>query len=533
MADAPRPPRPQAPPDDASRRRRAAARRRLIRRRRAAALAILILIVAAVFVLVLRPGAGGGARETPVGMADLLGNGSPAVVVNPDGDGVKVGTFLGDETRRFYGLGPAPKQLDVHLEDAHRQRLDLGQVRRRPAERSGRARGWTGQPGLVRDGGKPLPARRRLRPQPAQDRRARPARSSGVRLRRHHQEQPQRLREPASRPAQDDKLHRPAPARGAATRCKLADPRIAPYRAVTFGTGKELWRLPVPQTARYSRDCDGSGFFLDGRQYIGVESGWFYALDPFQPPRRGATDGSDHEVVAQRRLLLGDAAAPRSARRQPRARGVAGAARRHIYISSGAGHVYGMRRSDLKVVLDYRTGSDLDGTTVPTRSGKLLVPVEKQYITGHGGVLMLDPIQPAGAGRGLVLPHRRPQGGRLAGRRDRLGAPSTTSTTAAADRARRWPPSSASTATCTWSRRTRWPSRRVQGPNLEPGLRTPVEVVPRSGTAARSPRPSSSATRSSPPATTSACTSTASLTRRRRKGDAGALPSPATATGGR
>ena len=50
-----------------------------------------------------------------------------------------------------------------------------------------------------------------------------------------------------------------------------------------------------------------------------------------------------------------------------------------------------MRRTDLKVVWDYRTGSDLDGTPVPTAAGKLLVPIEKQYIAGHGGVMMLDP----------------------------------------------------------------------------------------------------------------------------------------------
>jgi hypothetical protein len=33
----------------------------------------------------------------------------------------------------------------------------------------------------------------------------------------------------------------------------------------------------------------------------------------------------------------------------------------------------------------------MDGTAVPTTAGKLLVPVEKQYISGHGGILMLDP----------------------------------------------------------------------------------------------------------------------------------------------
>ena len=33
-----------------------------------------------------------------------------------------------------------------------------------------------------------------------------------------------------------------------------------------------------------------------------------------------------------------------------------------IYVASGSGFVYGMRRKDLKVVWQYRTGSDLDGT---------------------------------------------------------------------------------------------------------------------------------------------------------------------------
>ncbi len=91
---------------------------------------------------------------------------------------------------------------------------------------------------------------------------------------------------------------------------------MAPYRAVTFGSGKELWRLPVPKTASYSRDTDGSGFFLDGRQYIGVESGWFYALDPLQTT---AWNGFKKPQIVARRLLLGDERAAVS-RRQPRAR---------------------------------------------------------------------------------------------------------------------------------------------------------------------------------------------------------------------
>jgi len=166
------------------------------------------------------------------------------------------------------------------------------------------------------------------------------------------------------------------------------DPSLAPYRAVSFGTGKEVWRLPVPLTASYSRDVDGSGFFLNGHMFSGVESGWFYKLDPFETSAWGAY--RTPRIIAQRLLLgdPGDASAHGGNLVLEASPSLIGDT---IYISSGAGHVYGMRKSDLKVVWDYRTGSDLDGTPVPTSSGKLLVAVEKQYIQGHGGALMLDP----------------------------------------------------------------------------------------------------------------------------------------------
>jgi outer membrane protein assembly factor BamB len=172
---------------------------------------------------------------------------------------------------------------------------------------------------------------------------------------------------------------------------KLADPRVAPYRAIAFGSGEELWRLPVPQTRCYSRDCDGSGFFLDGRQYIGVESGWFYALDPAHTE---PWKGHRRPAVVAERLLLGDRRA-RSHGRNLVLESSASALGKNLYIASGAGHVYGLRRSDLAVVWDYFTGSDLDGTAVTTARDRLLVAVEKQYIKGKGGMLSLDPSKPA------------------------------------------------------------------------------------------------------------------------------------------
>ncbi len=168
----------------------------------------------------------------------------------------------------------------------------------------------------------------------------------------------------------------------------FTDSDLAPYRAVSFGTGEEVWRLPVPLTASYSRDVDSSGFFYNKRMFSAVESGWFYKLDPFET---SAWNGYRTPKVIAQRLLLGDPGDGSAHGGNLVLEASPSLLDGIIYISSGAGHVYGMRRSDLKVVWDYRTGSDLDGTPVTTASGYLLAAVEKQYISGHGGVLMLDP----------------------------------------------------------------------------------------------------------------------------------------------
>lgn len=309
---------------------------------------------------------------------------APAV----EGDGVKVGTFLGDYGRRYYGQGPAPKRLGV----IWRLKLGSGLTSGKeesdpPGEWAGS--GWTGQPAVVVDGGRTYLI----------------ASSYDYGLRKIDAEtgevlwtcafddiiksSPSVFRNP-SPTGPDDRYIVVAGSRRGYPKT-LDDPTVAPVRAVTFGSGKELWRLPVPRTKSYSRDADGSGFFFDGTFYQPVESGWFYALDPLQTT---AWAGGRKPVVRTRRLLLGDERAARHGddlvlESSPSAVG------RNLYIASGAGHVYGLRRSDLAVVWDYFIGSDLDGTPVPTEKGLLLQAVEKQYIKGKGGMLALDPARPA------------------------------------------------------------------------------------------------------------------------------------------
>ena len=145
-----------------------------------------------------------------------------------------------------------------------------------------------------------------------------------------------------------------------------------------------------------------------------------------------------------------------------------------VFVSSGAGHVYGLRRSDLAVVFDYRTGSDLDGTTVPTRTGKLLVPVEKQYIPGHGGVLLLDPGRPATSSVVWFFPTGNRKVSEWRG--GVIGSVAVNDEYGGADR---YPPLAAFIGIDGYLRvvsQDTLAAKRVKGPNLEPGLRTPVEV---------------------------------------------------------
>jgi outer membrane protein assembly factor BamB len=307
----------------------------------------------------------------------------PPPPIVAEGDGVKVSTYLGDETRRLYGLGPAPRKLRLIWKTfiGGGMTSPVGKGPNEPWSGSG----WTGQPVIVRDKGKLYLL------WGAFDRKLHKIELKSGKIVWEYsfddiiKSSPTVIEDPKPDSDADRFIVMAGSRRGWPS--GFGDSDLAPYRAVSVGTGKELWRLPVPLTASYSRDVDGSGFFYRNRMYSGVESGWFYKLDPFKTE---SWNGHRKPKIIAERLLLGDSSAASHGgnlvlEASPSLLDDV------IYIASGAGHVYGMRRSDLKVVWDFKTGSDMDGTTVPTANGKLLVAVEKQYIGGHGGILMLDP----------------------------------------------------------------------------------------------------------------------------------------------
>lgn len=324
--------------------------------------------------------------DTPRVAASLRPPSPPAEEAprHPLADGARVSTYLGDGQRRTYGEGPVPDTLDLVWKLRIGSGTTSGKKGLAPVVWSGT--GWTGQPTLVQDGGRLFLLiggyDHGLRKIDA---------STGETVWKYAFDDVIKgtacvFRNPSPESAEDRYIVVGGSRRGYPL--GIDDDRVAPVRALAFGSGRELWRLPVPRTRCYSRDADSSSVFHDGRLYIAVESGYVYAVDP---TRTQQWKGHRTPVVLARSPLLfteKDLALHGGNVVLESSPAILGD---RLYVASGSGHVYGLDLKDLSVEWDFRVGSDIDGTPAVTHDGKLLVAVEEQYVPGRGGVLKLDP----------------------------------------------------------------------------------------------------------------------------------------------
>jgi len=169
----------------------------------------------------------------------------------------------------------------------------------------------------------------------------------------------------------------------------LDSKHIPSYRAISYITGKELWRLDVKWTDSYSRDVDGSALVINDTAYLGLENSLFTVFDPdyryatvkdnmLQPRIFQELKLYEKEDVIFHKNNIVTESSPCLLNSM-------------IYITSGSGHVYGYNRNTKKLEWDFYIGSDMDGSPVVTSDSCLLVSVEKQYIKGKGGAFKLDP----------------------------------------------------------------------------------------------------------------------------------------------
>ena len=167
---------------------------------------------------------------------------------------------------------------------------------------------------------------------------------------------------------------------------------VPSFRAVSYFSGRELWRLNVTRTDSYSRDVDASALLVNNIAYIGLENALFTVLNP--DPKYAALKNGMRQPKVFKQIKLyersdqirhgGNLVVESSPARLNNT----------VYITAGSGHVYGYDLSTNQLVWDFYIGSDMDGSPVVTDDQCLLVTVEKQYIEGKGGVFKLDPSKP-------------------------------------------------------------------------------------------------------------------------------------------
>ncbi|NES03904.1 MAG: hypothetical protein F6K22_14260 [Okeania sp. SIO2F4] len=166
---------------------------------------------------------------------------------------------------------------------------------------------------------------------------------------------------------------------------------IAPsFRAISFRTGKEIWQLDIRKTRSYSRDNDSSALLLgNGLIFNAGENSIGYFLNSSASKAKIKSGLKQPEILSELKLYLDS-----DARRQGGnivSESSPARLNNKIFLAAGSGHIYGIDIESKKIVWDFYTGSDLDGTVAISKSGKLFCAIEKQFIPGNGGVVKLNP----------------------------------------------------------------------------------------------------------------------------------------------
>ncbi len=296
------------------------------------------------------------------------------------------GTFRGNNERNYYG-SPAPSRLDV----IWKFYLGKGEtvISRKIGTRIWEGAGWTGQALIVREGTHTYLI------QGAYDHHLRKINiEDGKEVWKYKFDDVVKgtgtlFMKPSARNKEESLIILQGSRLGVGNYLDSKD--IPSYRAISYFSGKELWRLNMKWAGSYSRDVDGSALILDGKAYIGFENGIFTVFDP-DPAKAGIRDSMLQPLILQEEKLYNREDVI-SHNNNVVTESSPALLRNKIFLASGSGHVYGYNLNTRKLDWDFFIGSDMDGSVVITSDSCLLVSVEKQYITGKGGVFKLDPLK--------------------------------------------------------------------------------------------------------------------------------------------
>lgn len=347
-----------------------------------ASLRIILLLAPVIWVFIMSATPGEPRRSFQEGGGDKDTAASENLQIKP-----LIPTFLGNKQRNYYGRQP-PQSLEVKW----RKYLGKGKtvISRKIGEKEWEGAGWTGQPLLIKEDSILYII------QGAYDHHLRKIRASdGKTIWKYAFDDVIKgtgtLWYEPDYPEPENRLVILQGSRLGVGNYVDSD-YIPSYRAISYFTGKELWRLNVKWTHSYSRDVDGSALIHRDTAYLGLENSLFTVFNPDYKAASRRDDMLQPKIYQEHRLY--EMSDVKDHDYNVVTESSPSLLDKRIYVASGSGHVYGYNLKEDRLDWDFFIGSDMDGSAVVTADSGLMVSVEKQYIDGRGGIFKLDPSQP-------------------------------------------------------------------------------------------------------------------------------------------
>ncbi|MEA3450563.1 MAG: PQQ-binding-like beta-propeller repeat protein [Bacteroidota bacterium] len=160
-------------------------------------------------------------------------------------------------------------------------------------------------------------------------------------------------------------------------------------RAVSYITGKELWRHNSISTDSYSRDVDGSALVINDTAYLALENAIFTVFNPDFTKGHKVEQFISPKIYKEIKYYTIADTVAHGSDLVPEASPTL--LNNKIFTPSGTGWIYGYNIEKGKNDWEFYLGADLNGSLPVTFDNCFLVSIEKQYITGKGGVMKIDP----------------------------------------------------------------------------------------------------------------------------------------------
>lgn len=292
-----------------------------------------------------------------------------------------VGTYLGDGQRNYYG-NVAPSKLRVHW----KTHLGSASTRVGRAVKKWSGTGWTGQPLVIREGAETYliigALSHKIKKINARNGKVVWSTDVGDAIKGT----------PTFVDTGDSKAeNRYVLITGSrmGRNCNFNSGPAYGLHGISYTTGKRLWRHNIVRTHSNSRDTDASAVMIGSKACVPLENGMFTVFSP-RVSKAKMKDGFLAPKIYKQLKLYKNSDLPLygselSCESSPTVyRGKA-------YVAAGCGRVYACSTGFGGIGWTLDTGGDLNGTMPLTNDNHLLLGIERERISGQGGVMKIKP----------------------------------------------------------------------------------------------------------------------------------------------